>query len=82
MFAVNLEADGRYTEGTTFYDIGQATVGDDGSFTTTVTIPAEAKDIGVQKVIAGGSGATWKTDAVFHVLTAPEGNHPRHSIHR
>jgi hypothetical protein len=35
MFAVNLEADGRYTEDTDFYDIGQATVGDDGSFTTT-----------------------------------------------
>jgi lysophospholipase L1-like esterase len=32
-----------------------------------VIIPAEAKDIGVQKVIAGGSGASWKTDAVFHV---------------
>jgi hypothetical protein len=73
MFAVNLEADGSYSEDTDFYhDIGQAIVGDDGSFTTTVIIPAEARDIGVQKVIAGGSGATWKTDAVFHVVTEPE----------
>jgi hypothetical protein len=72
MFAVNLEADGRYTEDTDFYDIGQATVGDDGSFTATVIIPAEAADIGVQKVIAGGSGATWKTDAVFHVIDPAE----------
>jgi hypothetical protein len=57
-----------------YHDIGQAIVGDDGSFTTTITIPAEARDIGVQKVIAGGSGATWKTDAVFHVTEGEGGS--------
>ena len=33
-------------------EVAQATVGDDGSFTTTFTVPADAA-IGEQKVIAG-----------------------------
>jgi uncharacterized repeat protein (TIGR01451 family) len=66
-FVVNMEEDGSYTEHTIWYDVGEAPVGDDGTFTTTFTVPAEAKDLGVQKVIAGTFEESWLTDAPFHV---------------
>jgi hypothetical protein len=36
-FAVNLEADGSSTENTIWYDLGEAVVGDDGTFVSTFT---------------------------------------------
>jgi hypothetical protein len=65
--AINLEADGSYTENTIWYNVGEATVSDDGTFITTFTVPPEAKDIGVQKVIADAFEESWVADAPFHV---------------
>jgi hypothetical protein len=70
-FAVNLEADGSYTEHTIWYDIGQATVGDDGSFTATFTVPAEATDSGTQGVSVDTSEASHQAVAFFQVVTDP-----------
>jgi hypothetical protein len=47
-------------------EVAQATVGDDGSFTTTFTVPSDA-EIGEQLVIAGNLDVSWQTDAPFQV---------------
>jgi hypothetical protein len=67
-FAVNLEADGSSTESTVWYDIGQATVGDDGTFVSTFTVPAEAMDSGAQGVSVDTSEASEQAVAFFQVV--------------
>jgi Bacterial Ig domain len=71
-FAVNLEADGSSTENTSWYDIGQAVVGDDGTFISTFTVPVEATDMGEQGVSVDTYEASKQAVAFFHVVTEPE----------
>jgi hypothetical protein len=48
-------------------EVAQATVGDDGSFTTTFTVPSDAQS-GEQQVIAvDANDSNWQTDTVFQV---------------
>jgi hypothetical protein len=55
-------------------EVAQATVGDDGSFTTTFTVPSDAQS-GEQQVIAvDANDSNWQTDTVFHVTA--EGSAP------
>jgi hypothetical protein len=75
-FAVNLEADGSSTENTSWYDIGQATVGDDGTFVSTFTVPAEATDSGAQGVSVDTYEASHQAVTFFHVVTEAEETPP------
>jgi Big-like domain-containing protein len=50
-------------------EVTQATVGDDGSFTATFAIPADAA-FGEQKVIAITTNGFWQTEATF-IVTEP-----------
>jgi hypothetical protein len=52
-------------------EVAQATVGDDGSFTATFTVPADA-EIGEQLVIAGNLDVSRQTDAPFRVPESTE----------
>ena len=55
-------------------EVAQATIGDDGSFTTTFTVPSDAQS-GEQQVIAvDANDSNWQTDTVFQV--AAEGAAP------
>jgi hypothetical protein len=59
----------RHGDNLAFSEVSQATVGDDGSFTTTFTVPSDAA-IGEQKVIAGIAEVSQQT-AVFQVTGEP-----------
>jgi hypothetical protein len=52
-------------------EVAQATVGDDGSFVTTFTVPSDA-EIGEQLVIAGTADVSHQADAAFQVTEPVE----------
>jgi hypothetical protein len=70
-FAANLE-NGDYHFLTDYYALGETAVGDDGGFTFTFLVPADAK-IGDARVAATSADSSWIIDPLFQVTEPGEG---------